>query len=187
MNALVWQDRGEGLIEAASNRPLPQAFWPVPATNALISTYRASSYVIEQDSGFRPGRADEDPAFLLSIVYASGDDVHAVDLGRHFGDLDGAKAAAERYEQTGDVFAGEDRLRRHESNLTAQFEPQTTLDDTSRPCLHIGGVQLYVYFHERTGQLIIHADHDTADAAVLDENGHLPTRISAGGTTVHES
>jgi hypothetical protein len=188
MTALVWKNGAGGLIEAASSRPLPQACWPLHATNALISTYRAH-YAIEQDSGFRPGRADEDPAFLLSIAFASGDDVHAVDLGRHFADLDDAKAAAGRYELTGDVFAGQDRLRRREFNLTAQFEPQTALDDTSRPCLHIGGVQLYAYFHEGTGQLIIAVDHATADAAVVvvDENGRLPMRISVGGTTVYAS
>jgi hypothetical protein len=187
MTALVWHDAHGGLIQAASRRPLPDAIWRAPAPSAPTSTYRAY-YVIEHDSGFRPGRADEDPAFLLSIVYTDDDQLHAgLDLGRHYLDVDEAKAAAARFEQTGDVFAGEDRLRRREINLTAVFEPQTARDETSRPCLHIGGVQLYAYLHERTGQLIIHARTDTADPAVLDTKGHLPMRISVGGSTVHES
>lgn len=186
MTALVWQDAHGGLIEAASNRALPQACWPGPTTCAGIGTYNAH-YVIEHDSGFRPGRPDQDPAFLLSIIWTNGDNAHALDLGRHFLDLADAKAAADRYEQTGDVFAGEQRLRRREFNLTAQFEPQSARDDTSRPCLHIGGVQLYAYVHERTGQLIIHAHHATADPNILDDNGHLPTRITLGDTTVYQS
>lgn len=187
MTPLVWHNSSvEGLIEAASTRPLPSTFRPIHATDTEISQY-AAHYTIEEDTGFRPGRPDATPGFLLSIVYDNDhDDVHAVDLGRHYRTQDNAKAAAERYEHTGDVYSCADHLRYRDVNLDAQFLPQDAEDDTTRPCLHLGGVQVYAYLHERTGQLVISVHLDTADAALLTNSGCVPVRVCVGDTTVFE-
>ena len=91
--ALAWHDsRCEGLIEAASARPVPEPF-------------DGAHYTIEHDSGFRPGRPNTEPVWLLTYVYedqagSAGEIDLGGDLGRH-PSLDAAKAAAARYEHDG--------------------------------------------------------------------------------------
>jgi len=64
-------------------------------------------------------------------------------------------------------------------NLAARFLPQREGEEFSRPCVEIGGVQVYVYFED--GELRISTHYDTADPDVLTEAGTVPTRVSIGG------
>ncbi len=62
------------------------------------------------------------------------------------------------------------------------FLPQ--VDDDGLPCLVVGGVQVYAYF--KGGELVIGAHYDTADDAVVNADGCVPTRVNIGGTDVFE-
>jgi hypothetical protein len=64
-------------------------------------------------------------------------------------------------------------------NLGARFLPQREGEVYTRPCVEIGGVQVYVYFGG--GELRISTHYDTADPDVLTEMGTVPTRVSIGG------
>lgn len=47
------------------------------------------------------------------------------------------------------------------ANETAQFLPMTDGGETERPCLVVGGVQVYAYFNE--GRLVVSVHVDTGD------------------------
>lgn len=64
-------------------------------------------------------------------------------------------------------------------NLGARFLPQLEDNEYSRPCIEIGGVQVYVYFGG--GELHVSTYYDTAHPDVQTEAGTIPTRVSVGG------
>lgn len=70
-----------------------------------------------------------------------------------------------------------------ELNQAARFLPQLEDNEYSRPCVEIAGVQVYVYFGG--GQLRVSVHYDGADAAVLTDEGTVPTRVTLGGTEVY--
>jgi hypothetical protein len=178
---LTWVDlRFAAVVRADSARPVE-------------APYTGSHYLIEEDDGFRPGSPNTAPAFLLRYISTDdeGDEAQDIDLGHHYPHLDAAKAAAERYEQTGDPFGGAQDLRLRNFNLTAEFAPQVLSrpgggPTTNRPCIVVAGVQVYAYFDETTGQLVISAHYDSADETVLDDSGSVPTRVKLGPEIVFE-
>lgn len=189
MTTLIWRDsRVEGLLEAASTAPRPESMWR--AAKDAEAAADSAHYTIEQDSGFRPGRPDQAPGFHLSLIFVTGgDDVGALDLGL-YRDLDAAKAAAERYEKTGSTASGGERKRRkklRKLNRRVRFLPQDARNETARPGIEIGGVHVYAWFDERTGQLRVAVNYDTTNAAAIDEHGCVPTHVTVGGATVFEN
>jgi hypothetical protein len=177
---LTWRDAHDDVITADSARPIPDHLAP--------SGYTGAHYYIEEDSGFRPGRPDEAPTFVLTYNYEDeGGDAEEVDLGRAWPDLDAAKAAAERYEQTGDAYAGEPGMWRRAANLEARFLPQDARDNTARPCIVIAGIQVYAYLDEETGTLHVSTHYDGAEAPAIAEDGSVPTRVSVGGQIVFDA
>lgn len=68
-------------------------------------------------------------------------------------------------------------------NQAARFRPQLEDNEYSRPCVEIGGVQVYVYFGG--GALRVSVHYDGADPEVLTEAGTVPTHINLGGTEVY--
>jgi len=145
-NTLTWTDGlCEGLLEAASSRPVPAPF-------------TGAHYTIEEDSGFRPGVGpDTQPSWLLTFVYEDPDgDADTVDLGQHQ-DLDAAKAAAERYEYElpGDIPAAPDSI------LTDLLPILTDLVDRMRAGSREAADSLYIR------ALLIKALADMTGDAVL--------------------
>lgn len=68
-------------------------------------------------------------------------------------------------------------------NNNVTFLPQTSEHTT--PCVEIGGIQVYTYFHR--GQLRISVHYDTAEPDLLDDNHRVATEITIGGTTVYDT
>jgi hypothetical protein len=82
-----------------------------------------------------------------------------------------------------EMAAAEDRI-----NMRASFLPMTGSylakdSDGTLPCLVVGGVQVYAYF--KGGELVVSVDYDTADNAVGNAEGCVPTRVTLGGEEVH--
>lgn len=69
------------------------------------------------------------------------------------------------------------KIDEQEVNQSAWFTPQGPAD--TRPCVTIGGVQVYVYFDD--GELRVSVHYDTAHPEVMTEAGTIPTRVSLGG------
>ncbi len=137
MTTLIWTESSDDVYTAPSNRPLPDRH---PQYGA---PYTGAHYMIEEDSGFE-----------LSYVYEDdeGDSASGLSLGRHWPDFDAAEAAAERWEQTGDLYSGAEHVRYREANLGARFTPQTA---ATPPTVDIGLVEVGVSFDEGTGQLVV--------------------------------
>jgi hypothetical protein len=93
MTTLTWRDAYDDVMTADSARRPDESD---------TGEFTGAHYMLEEDSGFRPGRPNVEPGFLLSFIYedAEGDTFEETALGK-WPDLDAAKTAAERYEQTG--------------------------------------------------------------------------------------
>lgn len=74
-------------------------------------------------------------------------------------------------------------------NLAARLRPQEPDNELTRPCIEIGGVRVYVYYAPVGDgvELRISAHSDTADGAVLTEQGPVPTRVIVDGTDVFQT
>ena len=70
-------------------------------------------------------------------------------------------------------------------NREAAFEPMAPRSDDpekeTKPCLIVGGVQVYAYFDEGVLQVSIHYD-DAVPGVIVDDA--VPTEISMNGTEV---
>lgn len=82
----------------------------------------------------------------------------------------------------GDAQALEGADEETRANLTARFMPQDPHDSNTRPCLEIGGAQ--VYAHRKGGRLVVGVDVDTAEGARAD--GAVPMVITVQGREVFE-
>ncbi len=70
-----------------------------------------------------------------------------------------------------------------EINRAAVFHPQTA-DERTRPCLEVGGVQVYAYYER--GELRIGVHYDDAVSEVLSAQGAVPaTRVTLGMVDVY--
>ncbi|MGK5677630.1 hypothetical protein [Actinoplanes sp. URMC 104] len=175
MTSLDWQPSSDGYLEAASARPVP-----APLTG--------SRYKIEELRGPKMLAlvADPPPAeFELTLALERGQHDERDETLGTYETLDAAKAAADRHEQTGDVAGRDEQAMRRDMNLNARFLPQTG-DEVTRPCIEVGGVQVYAYIDEATGQLRVSIDYDTAHPDLLIDDGELPTRIRVGGELTYE-
>lgn len=174
---LTW-DKGSlpQYLVTTSARPLPDHRPP----------YTGAYYVIE-NTGCPSGSASKTPVFVLTYMFEGAHgDLDELPLGDCWPDLDTAKAAAERHEQTGDQYAGEPEAWFRHANLDARFLPQDARDETTRPCLLVGGVQVYAYFDEQTRQLVVSTHYDGAEGSAISGDGRVPTRVSIGGKVVFE-
>jgi hypothetical protein len=77
----------------------------------------------------------------------------------------------------------EDRLNQQASYLPMTGPYRDADSDGSLPCLTVGGVQVYAYFE--AGALVVSVHYDTADNAVANDEGCVPTRVLLGGEQVH--
>lgn len=77
----------------------------------------------------------------------------------------------------------EDRINQRASFLPMTGDYLDEDSDGSLPCLTVGGVQVYAYFEG--GELVVSVHYDTADDAVSNDKGCVPTRVVLGGEVVH--
>lgn len=62
-------------------------------------------------------------------------------------------------------------------NENVTFLPQ--VEEGERPCMVVGGVQVYAYFE--SGELCVSVDYEGAVPQVRNEEGVVPTRVALGG------
>lgn len=86
------------------------------------------------------------------------------------------------------------RQRADHANRTARFLPADGVESTTEPnpedavtlpCVEIGGVQVYAYFHGKTGRLRVSATVDTAENWLLSPEGVVPLEFAVEGDTVY--
>lgn len=67
-------------------------------------------------------------------------------------------------------------------NYGVRFLPADPDDEGTKPCVEIGGVQVYVYATD--GRLVISAHFDTAEPPLLGGDGTVPVSVWMGGEEV---
>ncbi|WNZ14891.1 hypothetical protein [Streptomyces sp. 11x1] len=73
-----------------------------------------------------------------------------------------------------------------EFNRAASFLPQ--VDDDTKPCIVIGGAQVYAYVEPGVGIVVsLHVDTGEIPAALLSPQETVPVRITVNGSDVYSA
>ncbi|MBF6085193.1 hypothetical protein IU485_27855 [Nocardia cyriacigeorgica] len=75
-------------------------------------------------------------------------------------------------------------ILRERANHTAKFLPGTEPD--TRPCIEVGGVQVYAYWDEMTGVLRVSVHLDEVEEQFT-QDSRVPVRIKVQDNTVYDS
>jgi len=82
----------------------------------------------------------------------------------------------------GETHVPEDADADTRANLTARFMPQDPQDENTRPCVGVGGAQVYV--HRENGRLVVSVDLDEAKPEETNDDGTVPMVITVQGQEV---
>ncbi|MEU9887978.1 hypothetical protein [Sphaerisporangium sp. NPDC051011] len=82
------------------------------------------------------------------------------------------------------VYAFPDTSACEAANRAAGFSPQ--VDDKTRPCMTVAGVQVYAYLDPKVGAVRVSIDLDTPEDRLIRSDETVPVRIDVGDSVVFD-